>query len=284
MFMPVYGQAPTAKESLLISGGDLLHVSVFDVPALEQRVRVSDAGDVKLALLGDVHVAGMTAADAGQRIDLDLRQGGYVRKPQVSVLVEEYAVANVSVIGQVLHPGNYALNTPRNLMDVLSMAGGLAPAADIHITIKRHGAAGATVYATVPNDADAAILNAVLVQPGDLVIVPKAGVVYVLGDVARPGGYVMQNDAQITALQALAMASGVTKTASENHARLIRQTVTGPVEIPIALHAMQQGKQPDIPLQAQDVLYVPYSTARNLMLGASAIVSSASGAAIYAAH
>jgi polysaccharide export outer membrane protein len=286
-------QAPTmtpvshSVESLPIAGGDLLHISVFDVPELDQHTRVSDAGDVKLSLLGTVRVAGMTPAEAALRIAQNYQRGGYIRKPQVSILVEEYAVANVSVMGQVLHPGNYPLSTPRDLMDVLSMAGGLTSTADIHITVKRlghSGSPGETVYATIPNDPDAAILNSVKVAPGDLVIVPKAGIVYVLGDVNRPGGYVMQNDAQLTALQAIALASGMTKTSSENHARLVRQTPSGPIELPLALNAMQKGKQPDLLLQAQDVVYVPYSTARNLMLGASAILSSASGAAIYAAH
>jgi polysaccharide export outer membrane protein len=278
-----YAQKPTA-ESLPIAGGDLLHVAIFDVPELEQHTRVSDAGDIKLALIGSTHVAGMTPSEASRIIGRALQQGGYIRKPQVSILVDEYAVANVSVIGQVMHPGNYPLSTPRDLMDVLSMAGGLTPTADIHITVKRQGGQGATLYATLPNDPDAALLNSVKVAPGDLVIVPKAGIVYVLGDVNRPGGYVMQNDAQLTALQAIALASGLTKTASENHARLVRQTPAGPIELPLALNAMQKGRQPDLLLQAQDVVYVPYSTARNLMLGASAIVSSTSGAAIYAAH
>ena len=283
-----YAQAPAVNnmsaESLPIASGDLLHVSVFDVPELDQHMRVSDAGSIQLALVGRINVAGMTPADAANRIAGSLRDEGYLRKPQVNIVVDEYAVANVSVVGQVLHPGNYPLATPRDLMDVLSMAGGLTPLADVHITVKHERHAGEVVYATLPNNPDTAIGTSLVVQPGDLVIVPKAGVVYVLGDVARPGGYVMQHDAQMTALQAIALAAGLTKTSSENHARLVRQTPSGPVEFPLALNAMQKGKERDRPLQAEDVVYVPYSTMKNIMLGASAIVSSASGAAIYTAR
>ena len=272
------------EESLPIASGDLLHVSVFDVPELDQHMRVSDAGNITLALVGKTRVAGMIPTEASEKIARSLRDGGYIRRPQVNIVVDEYAVANVSVTGQVLHPGNYPLRTPRDLMDVLSMAGGLTPLADIHITVKREHQPGRVVYATLPNNPDSAMLTSIEVEPGDLVIVPKAGIIYVLGDVNRPGGYVMQNDAQMTALQAVSQAFGFTKTASENRARLVRQTPAGPVEFPLALDSMQKGKLPDMPLQSQDVVYVPYSALKNMMLGASAIVSSASGAAIYTAR
>ena len=273
--------AKSATESLLISGGDLVEIIVFDVPELERRIRVSDAGDLRLPLVGEIHVAGMTAAAASRRIGEALQRGDFVREPEVTTVVLEFATEDVSISGQVLHPGNFPLRTPRDLMDVLSLAGGVTAEADIHITVKRRSG-GESFYATLPNKPDEAILHSVMVEPGDLVIVPKAGIVYVLGDVGRPGGYVMQNDAKLTALEAIAMASGTTKTSEESHVRLVRQSAAGPVETQLDLRAMQKGKQPDRSLQAQDVLYVPYSTARNVMLGASAILSSTGGAAIYA--
>ncbi len=273
-----------ASETLLIGGGDLLQVAVFDVPELEVHVRVSDAGDVRLPLVGEIRVAGLSAAAASLRIDTALQDGGFVRKPQVTVVVVEFAAADVSISGQVVHPGNYSLRTPRALMDVLTMAGGLTALADVRVTVRRKGAGDRTVYARLPNDPDEALANGVMVEPGDLVIVPRAGIVYVLGDVSRPGGYVMQNDAHLTALQVIALASGTTKTSAESHARLVRQSEGGPIETRIDLKAMQKGEAPDQLLEPQDVLYVPFSSVRNVMLGASAILSSASGAAIYAAH
>lgn len=284
MLSPLFGCAQVAQESLLLSPGDLIHILVFDVPQLEQHARIADSGKCTLALIGEVGVSGLTPTEAAQRISGMLARGGYMRQAQVSVVVEQYASADIAVSGQVQHPGTYMVTTPRNLLDVLSMAGGMTAAADIHITVKRRGGQREIVYADIPNDADAALLNAVLVYPGDLVIVPKAGIVYVLGDVAHPGGYVMSDDAQLSVLQVIAMANGTTKTAAENHARLVRQTAVGPIDLPISLKAMEKGSQADIALQPEDVLYIPYSTAKNIMLGASAILSSTGGAAIYAVH
>ncbi len=269
-------------ESLLISRGDLLEITVFDVPEMERHIRVSDAGDVRLPLVHEIQVAGLTTAAASMRIGEALQRGGFVRDPEVTIAVLEFATEDVSISGEVVHPGNFPLRTPRDLMNVLTLAGGMTISADVHVTVRRKGAGGETLYATLPNDPHDARFHSVMVEPGDTVIVPRAGIVYVMGDVGRPGGYVMQNDATLTALQAVAMASGTTKTSAESHVRLVRQSPGGPVEVQLDLRAMQKGKLPDSALQAQDVLYVPYSTARNMMLGASAILSSTGGAAIYA--
>jgi polysaccharide export outer membrane protein len=123
-----------------------------------------------------------------------------------------------------------------------------------------------------------------MVYPGDTILVPKAGVIYVLGDVARPGAYVMQDDAKLTVLQAMAMASGVNRTAKEDATRLIRKVNGKYQEQQVSLDAIEKGKKPDMQLEADDVLYVPFSMAKNVVLGASGIVSSTSSAAIYAAR
>jgi polysaccharide export outer membrane protein len=273
-----------AQESLLLAPGDLVHIVVFDVPEMEQHVRITDDGEIHLALIGQVAVAGMAPSKAAQKVADLLTGGSFIQHAQVSILVEQYAAADISVSGQVQRPGSYPVTTPRNIMDVLSMAAGLTPIADIHLTVKRRGGLGETVYVTVPNNADAALTNAVMVYPGDLVIVPKAGLVYVLGDAARPGGYVMNDDAHLTVLQAIALAGGTTKTAAEGRVCLVRQGMSGPQETQLHLKEMERGTQADLLLKAEDVIYIPYSTAKNIMLGASAILSSAGGAAIYAAH
>lgn len=271
-------------ESLLLSAGDLVSVSVFDVPELQKHVRITDRGSITLPLVGEMVVAGLTPAQAEQKVSTALASGHFIRNAQVNVGVDQYAAANVAVSGQVQHPGSYPMTIPRNLMDVLSMAGGLTPAADINVTVQRRGVRGETLQASLVNLPSEALKNTLLVYPGDLVIVPKAGIVYVLGDVVHPGGYVMANDARLTLMQAIALAAGTTKTASEAHARLLRNSPDGPVEIPICLKCLENGTGPDIQLQAEDIVYIPYSTAKNIMLGASAILSSTGGAAIYAAH
>jgi polysaccharide export outer membrane protein len=281
------GQVKPAKltaESLLLSPGDLISVSVFDVPELEKHVRITDRGSITLPLVGEMTVAGLTPAEAEHKVRDALASGRFIRNAQVNIGVDQYAAADIAVSGQVQHPGSYPSTIPRNLMDILSMAGGLTPAADTHVTVQRRGAHGETLQASLVNDPSAAMKNSLLVYPGDLVIVPKAGIVYVLGDVVHPGGYVMVNDAQLTLMQAISLAAGTTKTASEAHARLLRNSVSGPVEIPVCLKCLEKGTEPDIELKAEDVVYIPYSTTKNIMLGASSILSSTGGAAVYAVH
>jgi polysaccharide export outer membrane protein len=271
-------------ESLLLTAGDLISVSVFDVPELEKHVRITDHGSITLPLVGEMLVAGLTPAQAERSVSLALASGHFIRNAQVNIGVDQYAAANVAVSGQVQHPGSYPMTVPRNLMDVLSMAGGLTPAADVNVTVQRRGIRGATLQASLVNLPSEALKNTLLVYPGDLVIVPKAGIVYVLGDVVHPGGYVMVNDARLTLMQAIALAAGTTKTASEAHARLLRTSTEGPVEIPVCLKCLEKGTGTDVELRAEDIVYIPYSTTKNIMLGASAILSSTGGAAIYAAH
>ena len=167
---------------------------------------------------------------------------------------------------------------------MLSLAGGLTEYADRHIVIERGGKAGERIRAFLPNRADDALNADILVRPGDTVIVPKAGIVYVLGDVAHPGGYVMQNDSQLTVLQAIALAAGASKTASEKSVRLVRNIdgISHAADLP--LRDMERGRDPDVPLQANDILYVPFSLMKNISLGIADITAAASSALIYAAH
>ncbi len=275
--------AASTRESLLIGRGDLLYITIFREPDLDQKVRVKDSGEVDLELAGTIKVAGLTPADAANAIAQLYSQGHYLNHPQVSVLIEEYATQNISVLGQVNKPGAFAVTTARSLLDVLAMAGGLTETADRHITIQRFDKSGNSVV-YLPNDAAASTQTGAIVYPGDTVLVPKAGIVYVLGDVARPGGYAMQDDAKLTVLQAVALAAGANRTAKEDAVRLIRKVNGSYQESTVPLRDIERGKKPDMQLEADDVLYVPFSMAKNVVLGTSSILSSTSSAAIYAAR
>jgi polysaccharide biosynthesis/export protein len=272
--------APVA-ESLRIGAGDLLNISVMREPDLDRRVRVRDSGEVSLPLVGDVAVQGMSAADAAKAVEKRYLDGQFLKHPDVSVFIEEFATQQVAVLGQVGKPGSYSLPAARSLIDVLAMAGGLTEIADRHITIERAShAASAEVF--LSNRADDALEANVQVFPGDKVVVPKAGIIYVLGDVGRPGGYVMQNESRMTVLQAVAMAAGLNRTASADHVRLVRGKDGQFAEQEIPLKEMQRGEVPDLLLEANDVLYVPFSFGRHLLMGTSSIAASASAALIYA--
>jgi polysaccharide export outer membrane protein len=283
-FTAASAQQNTPSESLLIGPGDMLHISVLRESELERRARVRDSGDISLPLIGSVHVLGFTPAAAGEAIAERYQQQKYLLRPEVSVLIEEYVTQSVAVLGQVARPGPIQLTTPRTLIDVLSLAGGLTETADRHITIQRVGKNNGSQHVFLSNNADQTLVANVIIDPGDIVIVPKAGIVYVLGDVGRPIGYVMENDSKMTVLEAIAMASGAGKTASDRRIRLIHDSNGQYVELDLPLHAMENGKQPDVTLHANDVLYVPFSFAKNVALGSASILAAVSTALIYADH
>jgi len=280
---PAADQPTTPKESIMVGPGDSLHVLVYDEQGLEQRVTVSDQGNAVFFLVGTLHVAGMTPSEVSRALE-GLLGGHYLVHPNVNVTIEQSATMQVSVLGEVRAPGNFDIGTARNILDIISLAGGLTDAADRRITIQ-HGT-GKTNMTTVfmPNNASEAIEGSALVYPGDTVIVPKAGIVYVLGDVNRPGGYYMQRDSQLSALQAIGMAGGLAMNAGAPSSRLVRKDKSAPngyVNLPLQLRAIQNGKKEDVALQPDDVIYVPFSYARNFVMQSNAIIAAATSAIIY---
>ena len=282
-FGPEFWPAGVSGVASEIGSGDLLRITVLREPELDQHVRVLDSGDVVLTLTGRIAVQGLTPAQASARIADRYRAGNFLLHPEVAVFVEEYATQAVTILGQVAHPGAIHLAAPRTLIDVISLAGGLTPDADRHIVVQRGGKGGERIRAFLPNRAEDALNADILVRPGDTVVVPKAGIVYVLGDVAHPGGYVMRNDSQLTVLQAIALAAGTSRTASEKRVRLVRNVDGISQSVDLPLHDMERGRAPDVPLRADDIVYVPFSLAKNISLGIANITAAASSALIYAA-
>jgi polysaccharide export outer membrane protein len=280
--VPCLGQT---GETLLIGPGDLVSVSVFDTPEMSQDVRVNDAGVVRLQLIGDVNIGGQTPAVAAKTIEDSLISHQIMKAPQVNVRVKDYVTQDVSILGQVKNPGPYQITTPQTVLRVIALAGGLSEDADRKITIQRHNQTDQQIDYYLSNNADKAVQSAVMVNPGDTVIVPRAPIVYILGDVGRPGGYaIATNDSKLTMLQLISMAGSTNKTAKSN-LKLIRKDSEGQQkEIPVQLSAIQKGKQPDIPLQQGDIVYVPFSWMKNTAMTASNIAASTSSAAIYAIH
>ncbi len=285
-----FGQSagqPTVQsvESLLLGPGDLITITVFDTPEMSQEVRVSDSGEVRLQLVGDVKIGGQTAAAAGKTIEDALISHNIMKAPQVTVKVKDFATQNVSVLGQVKNPGPYEITTPQTVLKIVAMAGGLNDDADRKITIQRHDQPDQKIEYYLANNAGDAVKNSVMVNPGDTVIVPRAPVVYILGDVGRPGGYtIATNDSKLTMLQLISMAGSTNKT-SKSNLKLIRKEPDGQQkEIPVQLAAIQKGKRPDIQLQQGDIVFVPFSWMKNTAMSAAQIAASTSGAAVYMIH
>ena len=270
------------NESLKIGPGDLLHVQVYDTPDLDQQPRVTDAGTVPLLFVGEVKLVDMTPAEAARTIERTLISKQLMKHPQVAVTIVEFATQSVTVLGQVAKPGAIAITTPRSVVDVLSLAGGVTELADRNITIQRH-ADGKKIAYFLSNQSNAAFDESVLVYPGDTVMVPKSGIVYVLGDVGRPGGFPMAtNNSQMSVLQAVAMSGSTNKTSRPGKAILIRKSANGYEQIHLSLGDIQKGKEPDMLLQADDVVFVPFSYMKNLALNGTAIAAAATSSVIYA--
>lgn len=289
MSLLLFAGAPRAKASdgntLLIAPGDLLHVQVADTPEMDEDARVTDKGEVPIVGIGDVKVAGLTPSAAALAVHDMLIKSHFLNHPQVSITVKEFATQQVSVIGEVKSSGSYPIATPRPILAVLALAGGLTPEANRHILVERQGDQEHPLEYYVSNNGSQAIEQQVMVSPGDTVVVSRAGIVYILGDVNRPGGYVMSNnESQLTLLQGLALAGGVSRAAKQGHAHLIRKKADGSFsDTELSVGDIQKGKRPDLPLLPGDVLYLPFSFARNIATtGAPGIAASAAGAAVYA--
>lgn len=273
--------APAQQESLLIGPGDLLQVDVIDTPEMEQQVRVPDNGNISLAYIGPIQVANQTPAAAALLIQNALIAKQVMLHPQVLLRVEEFATGGVTVLGQVKNPGDYQISTPQSILKVLSMSGGLTELADRHIVIRRHdGSAPVSYFAS--NNPRQAIEDVIQVFPGDTVLVAKAPVVYILGDVSRPGGYaITTNDSHLSLLQAIAVAGSARNTSKQSRVCLIRKSQSGTHEQRIHLDKIEKGKAPDLELEANDVLYVPFSWMKNVAMNSAQIAASTASAAIY---
>ncbi len=274
-----------------IGAGDTIHVDVFEVPELSRDVRVDGAGDVGYPLIpGRIHVAGLTPLQFEQKMEQLLIENGLVSHPQVSVFVKEETSQPVSVMGAVRSPRVYQVSRPTTLLEVLAAAGGIADSAGSTVTVLRPvplptaGAeAGAAASPAAPGTQQSQQFTIRLkdllesgdpsyniqVYGGDIVSVPVAGIIYVAGaGVQNPGGYVLQNHgAQVTVLKAVALAHGLSGFAKADDAVIMRDNPdTGQrEEIPVHIKKIEKNRAEDMPLRANDILYVPDSTGKKIL-------------------
>jgi polysaccharide export outer membrane protein len=252
-----------ANSNVKLGIGDLIEINVFGVPELSLKTRVSGSGDVYLPLIDYVHVAGLTTDEAQTLIQKRLEDGGFVRGPHVSIFVNESASQAITMVGEVNRPGAYPAVGERRLFDLISAAGGFTEKAGRIITIEHHGDPDQKVQLQLAsNNLAEDTKDNVDIYPGDLIIVSRAGIVYVVGDVQRPSGFLVSEDNALSVLKALALAGGGTRTAALNKTRIIRQTPNGVQEIPIRLKKILYAKAPDVALVKGDILFVPGSAAK----------------------
>jgi polysaccharide biosynthesis/export protein len=294
--------AATAGPDYIIGPEDVLKIDVFQVPELSNLlVRVTNDGTITVPLVGQVVASGLTVKELSEKLQSAWGQN-YLQNPEVTVFVHEFQAKPVSVVGEVQKPGLYYLTGPRKLIDMLSMAGGLA---------QQFGAgAGPSVYVTRQNGfrnlpsaqgmhlvapdkveinirmllySREAALN-IQIKPLDVISVSRADVVYVTGrGIQKPGGFILQDRDSVTVFQALAMAEGLSASADKHDARIIRHSADGSrVVIPVDLDKVEKGKVPDPVLSANDILFVPDSRQRTALKRAiDTTVATVSGLLIF---
>ncbi len=261
-------QAQEARDQFVrayrIGPGDLLEVRVFEVEQLSQTVRVSEDGTITLPLLGRVEVGGLTQEGVTQRL-AELLQAKYVKNPQVTIFIREYKNQQVAVIGAVVNAGSYELVGRRNLLQMISMAGGFDETAGNQAFILREGPDGQT--STIVIDLKDLLVNGnqtlnVPIEPNDVINVPvdREVRVFVMGRVNQPGQVVAKFSEGITLLQAIAGAGGLAEGSKASGVTIKRKGPNGnEVQFKVNLKDIIRGKKMDMRLQEGDVVFVPES-------------------------
>ena len=225
---PAQPHAAAVGAEYRLALGDTIRITVFQSPDLSLETRISEAGVISYPLLGSVNLAGLTVAQAEQRIATGLRTGNFVNQPQVSINVVAARGNQVSVLGQVGRPGRYPLETGEvRLTDIVATAGGVAAgASDIIVVVgTRNGQPYRaevdlpTVFGPNRRSAD------ILLQNGDVIWVERAPTIYMYGEVQRPGA--MRLERNMTVMQALASAGGLTLRGTARGLRVSRKDANG---------------------------------------------------------
>ena len=258
---PLHPITATDQAAISIGPGDLLDLSVYHVPELILKVRVDSNGYVSLPLVGDLKLSGITVRDAQLRVAQKLVDLDLVKKPEVSLFVEEFATQGITVYGEVASPGIYPLLGPHTLYDAISAAGGLTVKAGHTVTVMHAGQSRPDEVIDLPGDGTPGKAD-VMLSPGDTVVVSKTGVVYVLGEVNKPGAFLMENNTSMSLLKAVALAGSATKLASLRHVYIIRKGNDGTSEMEVRLDKLNHSV-PDVQLHAEDIVFVPLSNIKS---------------------
>ena len=299
-----------------IGAHDLLEINVFEAPDLNRSLRVSAGGEISMPLLGAVQSSGLTARELEGTLEVRLRQ--YMKDPHVGVFVTTVESHPVSVVGAVKKPGVFQIRGTKTVLEMLSMAEGLSDDAGDEVLVMRgaglhfgsdsnggsaNPASQSPSQKQMPAGAaddlsynDTIKINLkdllesgdqrfnVAVYPGDIVKVTRGGIIYVIGDVKKPGGFVLKTDQNMSVLKAIALAEGLNATAAKSRTKIIRtDEKTGQrFEFPIDLGKVLAGKTPDTPLKPADIVFIPNSSGKTMLYkGSEAAVATASGLIIW---
>lgn len=248
MLLAICAHAGDARQEYVLGAGDMVRVVVYGSPDLTTETRVAAGGTITFPLLGEVAVGGITAGEAEKKIAAALENGGFLKQPQINLVVIQYQSQMVAVLGDVYKPGRYPLDRPNTLTDVLAMAGGATPNGSeiVTVTSARDGKSERHEYDLREWFDRGQLSHNPAIRGGDIIYVPRAPLFYIYGEVQRPGAFRLERS--MTVAQALAVGGGLTVRGTERGIRIKRRDV-GDV--------MQTIKpQSSDTLQADDVIQV----------------------------
>jgi len=287
------------RSTYLLGPDDQLEISGPELSEVGNKpVRIDGDGDIQAPLVGRVHVSGLTAQQTEQELNKVLTK--YIRDPQAVVSVAEVRSQPVSILGAVNTPGVHQVQGHKTLLEMLALAGGIRPDAGYSVRITRQLEWGCIPLPKAELDPSGRFSVAELnlkrimeaknpeeniqIFPHDVISVPKAEMVYVIGEVRRSGGFVLGEHQSISVLQALSLAEGLNGTADARHARILRlkRDADQREEQVVDVRDVLNGKKPDIALRGDDILFVPGSTGKKAALRAiEAAIQTGTGLAIW---
>jgi polysaccharide biosynthesis/export protein len=266
---------PPVASPIRISAGDLIELTMFENADLSGRFRVDEKGSVLIPLIGTVYVEGKTAEEAAKTIENRFVEDQILQpaESQATVYISEYATQGITVNGEVKLPGVYPALGVRMLNDVVSAAGGVLPTASSKVIITHQGNIGNSITVDYNPSALKPVIPNIQILPGDTILIPRAGIVYVVGNVNRAGAYVLDGRQTLTVEEIMGLAGGSGRAAAIKRVQLVRSIDGGGKEmIIIPVNLIYKGKAPDVALRDGDILYVPTSTAK---LVAEQVITSA---------
>ncbi len=206
--------------------GDVVRISVHGQEDLRLETRIHDSNTIAFPLIGKVEIGGLTPSAAEDLIAERLRSGGFVRAPNVSLMVTEFAGHRISVLGHVNNPGKYPMRGSERALDMVALAGGISPqGADRFVVVHADNTQEVVDLVALFQGGDVA--QNLMVQGGDMIYVPQAPTFYVYGEVRRPGSYRLERE--MTMIQALSVGGGLTPRGTDSRLDVKRRDQDGNV-------------------------------------------------------
>ena len=306
--LAVRAQSPDTKEitgnsqlrsTYVLGPDDSIVIHALEAEEINDKpIRIDMSGNIRLPLAGRIHAAGLTIEQFENEIAERLTP--YIKQPQVSVSVTEFRSQPVSIIGSVVSPGIHQLQGKKTLIEMISLAGGVKDEAGPTIKITRQLKWGRIPLPNAVDDPSGQVSTAevsvkdiiesrnplenIAIRPDDVITVPRAQMVYLIGEVNKPGGYVLRERQSVSVLQALSVAGGMSRNAGAKNAKILRLVAGNQEreEIPIDLKKVLAGHGNDISLLPDDILFVPNNISKNIAVRSlEAMLTVGTGLAVY---